>query len=298
MALDCNTTGYCNTASGYNALYSNTGSNNTASGYDTLYSNTVGGNNTASGYQALYLNTGGFSNTASGAYALYFNTTGIANTASGYQALDGNATGQYNTASGYDALTSSSGNYNTASGAYALFNASGSYNTAVGYNANVGGGNLTNATAIGAGAIANASNKVRVGNDSVTVIAGHVGFTVDSDRNQKENFLPVDGETVLRKIRRLKLTSWNFIGHDPKQFRHYGPMAQDFFAAFGHDEVGTIGTDTTITSTDIDGILMIAAKALEKRTVEQEKEIAQLKARLEALERRGCEVAAARAAIY
>src|SRR5262249_51517387 len=33
-----------------------------------------------------------------------------------------------------------------------------------------------------------------------------------------------------------------------------------------------------------DGILMIAAQALEKRTVEQEKEIAELKARLEALE--------------
>jgi hypothetical protein len=70
-------------------------------------------------------------------------------------------------------------------------------------------------------------------------------------------------------------------------------MAQDFFAAFGHDGIGTIGTDTTITSTDMDGILMIAAQALEKRTVEQKKEIqalrgenADLKARLVALERR------------
>jgi len=36
---------------------------------------------------------------------------------------------------------------------------------------------------------------------------------------------------------------------------------------------------------------MIAAQALEKRAVEQEKEIAQLKARLEALEHRPCEVA-------
>jgi hypothetical protein len=81
-------------------------------------------------------------------------------------------------------------------------------------------------------------------------------------------------------------------------------MAQDFFAAFGHDAVGTIGTDTTITSTDMDGILLIAAQALEKRGLEQKKEIAalrgenaelrgrletenaDLKARLEALERR------------
>ena len=70
-------------------------------------------------------------------------------------------------------------------------------------------------------------------------------------------------------------------------------MAQDFFAAFGHDGLGAIGTDTTITSTDIDGILMIAAQALEKRTEALRAENADLKARntdlearLAALERR------------
>jgi len=36
-------------------------------------------------------------------------------------------------------------------------------------------------------------------------------------------------------------------------------MVQDFFAAFGNDAVGTIETPTTITSGDLDGILMIAA---------------------------------------
>jgi len=86
--------------------------------------------------------------------------------------------------------------------------------------------------------------------------------------------------------------AYNYKGQDAKQFRHYGPVAQDFYAAFGHDAVGTVGTPTTITSGDLDGILMLATQALEKRTVEQEKEIAQLKVRLEALEQRGCEVAA------
>jgi len=52
------------------------------------------------------------------------------------------------------------------------------------------------------------------------------------------------------------------------------------------DAVGTVGTPITITSGDLDGILMIAAQALEKRTMEQDKQIAQLKARLKALERR------------
>jgi hypothetical protein len=125
------------------------------------------------------------------------------------------------------------------------------------------------------------------------VVEGPVAYTFPSDKNQKENFQPVDGEEVLKKIRGLGLTSWNFIGHDSKEFRHYGPVAQDFFAAFGHDGIGTIGTPTTINSGDMAGILMTAAQALEKRTVEQRKEIdalraenADLEARLQALERR------------
>src|SRR5262245_10924136 len=90
-------------------------------------------------------------------------------------------------------------------------------------------------------------------------------------------------------MRGFALTSWNFIGHDPTQFRHYGPMAQDFFAAFGHDEVGQIGTETTINSGDLAGILMVAVQALEKRTAELKEtkaELAALAARLEAMELR------------
>ena len=39
-------------------------------------------------------------------------------------------------------------------------------------------------------------------------------------------------------------------------------MAQDFYAAFGHDAVGTIGTETTIRNGDMAGILMSAVQAL------------------------------------
>ena len=66
-------------------------------------------------------------------------------------------------------------------------------------------------------------------------------------------------------------------------------MAQDFFAAFGNDGIGQIGTETTITSTDMDGILMIAVQALEKRTQQIDAlsaENAELKDRLEAIERK------------
>src|SRR5262249_46671482 len=205
---------------------------------------------------------------------LFCNTTGNANTAIGFSALFSNTTGSSNTAIGDGALFS---------------NTTGINNTAIGTDTDVSAGDLTNATAIGFGAIVNASNKIRLGNSDVTVIEGQVAFTAVSDKTKKENFQSVDGEEVLGKIRGFELTSWNFIGHDPKQFRHYGPMAQDFFAAFGHDGVGQIGTETTIDSGDIAGILMIAVQALEKRTAElkqKEAQIAALAARLEALELR------------
>ena len=44
--------------------------------------------NTASGYQALYSNTTGYANTALGLAALYYNTTGSVNTALGLGALN------------------------------------------------------------------------------------------------------------------------------------------------------------------------------------------------------------------
>ena len=182
------------------------------------------------------------------------------------------------------------GGGNTASGTRALSsNTTGNFNTAIGFDANVSAGNLNNATAIGNGALVNASNKIRLGNGAVTVIEGQVAFTAVSDKTQKENFQPVDGEEVLGKIRGFELSSWNFIGHDPKKFRHYGPMAQDFFAAFGHDGLGQIGSETTINSGDLAGILMIAVQALEKRTAElkqKQAQLAVLASRLEALELR------------
>ena len=97
-----------------------------------------------------------------------------------------------------------------------------------------------------------------------------MAYTFTSDKNEKENFRPVNGDEVLSKLRDIDLTSWNYIGQDPEQFRHYGPVAQDFFAAFGKDDVGTVGTPTTINSGDMAGILMAAVQALEKRTAEVE----------------------------
>jgi hypothetical protein len=252
-------------------------------------SKTPGGDNTAIGGSALQNNTTGIEDTASGFAALFSNTTGGQNTASGVLALSFNTTGNNNTASGQTALfTNTTGGQNTGNGATVDAD-----NRSVGQipSRHIGSesdGGVAAPSGIGTKCIdSDANNKIRLGNTAVTVIQGQVAFTASSDKTKKENFKPVDGEEVLGKIRGFELTSWNFIGHDPKEFRHYGPMAQDFFAAFGHDGVGQIGTETTINSGDLAGILMIAVQALEKRTAElkqKEAQIAALAARLEALE--------------
>jgi hypothetical protein len=297
-ALGANTEGCCNAAIGTNALLQNTtGSSNTAFGDGALYSNTTGFDDMALGRWALISNTNGYLNVAIGNQALQDNITGIVNLAIGPQALLHNTTGDHNLAIGNGALLNNNDTFNTAIGWTALFNSTGRGNTAVGFQAlraNTSGsfntaigmsagfigslGNVTNATAIGANAVVDASNKIRLGDANITVIEGQVPYTFTSDRNQKERFEPVDGQQLLRKLAALSVTSWNYIGHDPQQFRHYGPVAQEFFAAFGHDGVGTIGTPTTINSGDLEGILLIAVQALEKQNAE-------LRTRIEALER-------------
>lgn len=155
-ALRSNTTGAANTANGVNTLLTNTtGYANTAIGVSALYLNTNGGDNTATGVQSLTSNTEGFNNTANGSNALFSNTTGFDNTAIGYGSLEGNTEGNYNTANGFDALS---------------HNHMGNNNTALGYSADVSVDGLTNATAIGNGAMVNASNTVQIGNSLVTDI--------------------------------------------------------------------------------------------------------------------------------
>ena len=197
QALYSNTSGNYNTATGWQALYSNTGANeNTATGYQALCFNTNGQNNTATGHQALYSNINGSNNTATGFGALYSNTHGNNNTATGGEALYSNA-GDNNTATGDGALHSNTGaNENTATGVAALYsnttgnnntaigdhagakvpanaNVSGSQNTFIGYNAGPGTSTqLTNATAIGNGALVSADNALVLGNTSVTVGIG------------------------------------------------------------------------------------------------------------------------------
>jgi trimeric autotransporter adhesin len=214
-ALHDNKTGDRNEAYGINALGSNTtGMYNVAIGNGTLYSNTTGSYNTACGNVSLNFNVANSRSTAIGYGAMFYaddRTTGreTFNTAVGFKALMGsfppeNNTGQWNTAIGDSALYSNTyGNANTAIGVGALSSNIGGYsNTAIGYGADAASAYLANITAIGYNTKVDASNKVRIGNTSVSSIGGQVGWTAFSDGRFKKNINEnVPGLEFIKQLR-------------------------------------------------------------------------------------------------
>lgn len=116
----------------------------------------------------------------------------------------------------------------------------------------------------------------------VTLAGGGGSWASVSDRRKKEHFRDIDAEDILKKVAALKITNWNYKSQSPT-VRHIGPVAQDFYAAFGLDG---IGNDTTINTIDIDGVNMAAIQALEKRTSQLQQENKELKAQLATMEAR------------
>jgi hypothetical protein len=99
-----------------------------------------------------------------------------------------------------------------------------------------------------------------------------------SDRNAKENFQPVNSREVLEKVVGMPLSRWNYKAD--KVSEHIGPMAQDFYAAFG---VGS--DDKHIATVDADGVALELRSAKGEGRIQQlEAENSELKARLEKLE--------------
>ncbi len=114
----------------------------------------------------------------------------------------------------------------------------------------------------------------------VTLASGGGSWSSVSDVHRKENFLPIDGEDVLQRIRSIPISTWNYKSQDPS-IRHLGPMAQDLYSAFN------VGEDEKLINTiDIDGVNLAGVQALEARTVAQQNEIDALKARNAELEQR------------
>jgi len=217
-ALALNSTGIQNTAHGAEALTANTtGFANTAVGRSALLSNTTGNSNTAVGVQALANATEASWNTAIGPAALGATTTGGANTAAGFSAMALNNTGSANTALGFNTLgNNSTGSGNTAIGHNSLLsNINGTNNTTIGFFADAGA-SLTNATAIGANAKVDASNKIRLGDNNVNVVESNGVFNTVSDGRFKYNIQ--EDVKGLDFIMRLRPVTYQFDAKKQEDF--------------------------------------------------------------------------------
>jgi Head domain of trimeric autotransporter adhesin/Chaperone of endosialidase len=285
--------GLASTATGF--ITTATGENSTAMGRQTFargdYSTAMGNFTSTSGENSTAMgrltNASGENSTAMGKYT---DATGYAATAMGDSSL---ASGTISYASGF--RTTASGDYSTAMGRQT--SASGDFSTAIGNNVSTNskagsfiiGDNSSASVMLSPTSnfflarFANGYHLVTSANLSTgcSLAAGDNAWTTGSDVRTKENFAEINGEDFLKKISGFHLTSWNYKKQNPATFRHYGPMAQDFYAAFGKDKYGTIGNDTTINSADFAGVSFIAIQALEKRTTLLQKENEEVKKSLQ-----------------
>jgi hypothetical protein len=244
--------GYRNNASGNSTTIAG-GTDNTANG-DTA---TVGGGlrNTASNIFTTV--GGGADNTASGNYSTIGG--GQVNTANGIQAtIPG---GQFNNASGFVSFAAglrAKANHNGA------FVWSDSTNTDFASTAN----NEFNVRASGGVRIFSNAGATT----GVLLAPGGGAWSSASDRNLKTNFQNVDTLNVLEKLVSMPLTTWNYTANT--NIRHIGPMAQDFWAAFGR-----LGMDDKhIDTVDADGVAFAAIQGLNRKL---ETSNAELKKRLQ-----------------
>lgn len=257
--------------------FRNRAGDNTGTTSDAVFGTVGGGGgNTASAFEATVGGGGG-------------------NTASGYAAMVGG--GQSNSASGSWA-TAGGGSFNTASGSYAAVPggfqnvAQGDYSFAAGRRAktyNPGCFVLADSTDADEPCytdnhfIFRATNGFRVwttANHSAGVFlpAGGNAWSSVSDRSAKENLAPVDGRATLALLASIPIQSWNYKSQD-NSIRHMGPMAQDFYAAFGLGE-----DDKHISTVDADGVALAAITGLYQELKERDAKIATLEARLAELE--------------
>lgn len=218
-----NTTGYNNVFAGVDAGLSNTAGNHNVFigvqagrsnqlGYSNVFlgpnsglSNVSGNSNVSIGDNAGLSNVSGYGNVFHGFYAGAGNTTGNNNIFSGTYAGHKNKTGYQNIFSGVQSGFVFDGGWNNIflgvnSGAATTWsqdnvflgsysgegNINGIKNTYIGTKAG-STGNFTNATAIGYGASAVASNAVRIGNGDISYIGGQVAWSNASDRRLKKD---------------------------------------------------------------------------------------------------------------
>jgi len=129
-----------------------------------------------------------------------------------------------------------------------------------------------------------ANGKPQIG---VRLAPGSGSWETLSDRNAKTDILPVNSLHVLDELMGVPINTWQYKGQSDS-VQHIGPMAQDFYAAFGMGEdahyIGTV---------DADGVALAAIQGLYQVVQEKDTRISALEAqnadqqnRLDALEAR------------
>ncbi len=249
-----------NTAGGGSATVSG-GSDNTANALRS----TVGGGtqNVASGANSVVAGGGGF-----------FGGSPRGNSASNTSSTVGGgsenaASGSFSTVPG-GGLNTAAGSYSLAAGRRAKANNNGSFVWGDSTDADIASTTDNQFTARASGGVRFFSDAAL--STGVELAAGSGSWTSVSDRNLKENFLPVDGRAALKKVASIPILTWNYMAQDDS-IRHIGPMAQDIHAAFGVGE-----KETAISVVDADGVALAAIQGLNQIVEEKDSRISELEA--------------------
>jgi hypothetical protein len=234
----------------------------------------------------------GKQNNLSGEYG--FIGAGLSNTVSGEGAYI--AAGGYNNVSGEGAVidggfnNTANGNFATIPGGY-VNSAAGTYSFAAGARASAaqtgtfvwsdgsdGDTILTSSRAYQF--LARASGGVKFWTNAASTVGatlapGSGTWASASDRNLKTDVARIDDAAVLDKVAALPIERWSY--KSERGVRHVGPMAQDFYAAFGVGE-----DDKHITSIDEDGVALAAIKALHAENARLRAQLARYRATTDA----------------
>ncbi len=84
----------------------------------------------------------------------------------------------------------------------------------------------------------------------------------------------MNGENLLARLNALPMSTWNYKAQDSR-FRHLGPMAQDFYGAFGLGE-----DDKHIDDIDGQGVALAGVQALYRLSLKKDAEIQKQQAQI------------------
>jgi hypothetical protein len=283
-SLSSNTTGSSNTAIGLSSLLrSVTGVGNTAIGVESLAYNTIGSGNIAIGYRAGYYSSGssniGIGNIGVGGES---NTTRIGDSNQSRTFISGIRGVTPGVSDGQPVVVDSNGQLGSAltlripgANGWDLANGQGdfqignsSYQLKIGVPIAGGGagdigfksqGGMGRFSFFAAGGMRIVTDSAGAGSAGVSVAAGGGSWSSLSDRAAKKDLVEIDSGQILAKVAAMPLFNWRY-KTEVSGARHVGPMAQDFYAAFGLGD-----SDKHITTVDADGVALAAIQGLNQK---------------------------------